>query len=55
MVRPALKDKWEVVIEIDTFDGDPRYWDWRVFFPDDEVKIKTSRFVEVVREDGDEI
>ena len=23
-----MKDKWLVTIEIDTYDGDPREWDW---------------------------
>jgi len=38
----SYKDQWRVTLEIDTFDGDPRYWDWRVFLPEDKVKITES-------------
>ena len=25
-----MKDKWLVTVEIDTYDGDPKAWDWSV-------------------------
>jgi hypothetical protein len=54
---PSYKDKWRVTLEIHTFDGDPKSWDWRVFFPDDKVQITEStcigRILEV-EDEGDE-
>jgi hypothetical protein len=38
-----VKDKWEVTIEIDTYDGDPRWWDWKDL-TGDEVKVISSDF-----------
>ena len=38
-----MKDKWLVTIEIDTYDGDPRYWNWDIIFPgEDDIKIVSS-------------
>jgi len=38
-----MKDKWLVTIEIDTYDGDPRYWDWVIIFSGKEdIKIISS-------------
>ena len=25
---PAYEDKWLVTLEIETYDGDPKKWDW---------------------------
>ena len=41
----SMKDKWLVTIEIDTYDGDPRWWDWGyIFTSGDEVKVISSDF-----------
>jgi hypothetical protein len=56
-VMPAYKDKWRVTLEIHTFDGDPKSWDWRVFFPDDTVQITESTCIGRILEgegEGDE-
>ena len=35
-----MKDRYLVTLEIDTYDGDPRYWDWdAIFVGEDDVKI----------------
>jgi hypothetical protein len=40
-----MKDKWLVTLEIDTYDGDPRKWDWDyIFTGEDEVKAVSSEF-----------
>lgn len=40
-----MKDKWLVTIEIDTYDGDPRYWNWdAIFVGEDDIKIISSDF-----------
>ena len=40
-----MKDKWLVTLEIDTYDGDPREWDWeKLSTGEDEVKIISSDF-----------
>ena len=52
-----MKDKWLVTIEIDTYDGDPRTWDWdRIFVGEDDIKIISSDFKGRVlpEEDSDE-
>jgi hypothetical protein len=38
-----MKDKWLVTMEVDTFDGDPKMWDWADLVGD-EVKIISSDF-----------
>ena len=38
----TYKDKWRVTLEIHTFDGDPKSWDWRVLLPQDTVQITES-------------
>ena len=38
-----MKDKWLVTLEIDTYDGDPRKWDWTDLVGDDS-KIISSDF-----------
>jgi hypothetical protein len=40
-----MKDKYLVTLEIDTYDGDPRKWDWDyIFTGEDEVKAISSEF-----------
>ena len=40
-----MKDKWLVTIEIDTYDGDPREWDWeKLSTGSDVIKIIESQF-----------
>ena len=50
-----MKDKWLVTIEIDTYDGDPRYWDWdAIFVGEDDIKIISSENKgRVLPEEGD--
>jgi hypothetical protein len=41
----AMKDKWIVALEIDTYDGDPRHWDWeKLSTGSDVIKIISSDF-----------
>lgn len=40
-----MKDKWLVTIEIDTYDGDPRYWNWdAIFVGEDDVTVIETQF-----------
>jgi hypothetical protein len=40
-----MKDKYLVTLEVDTYDGDPRYWDWEILLgQEDEVKAISSEF-----------
>ena len=40
-----MKDKWLITLEIDTYDGDPRLWDWQILLGnEDEVKVIESQF-----------
>lgn len=40
-----MKDKWLVTIEIDTYDGDPRKWDWdAIFVGEDDVTVIDTQF-----------
>ena len=40
-----MKDKWLVTIEIETYDGDPKKWDWDTLYIGEEtVKIIESQF-----------
>ena len=40
-----MKDKWLVTLEIDTYDGDPRKWDWDyIFTGEDDIKIVSSEY-----------
>ena len=32
-----MKDKWLVTLEIDTYDGDPRWWDWEKLSTGEDV------------------
>jgi len=38
-----VKDKWLVTLEIETYDGDPKLWDWN-YYLGDEFKIVSSEF-----------
>jgi hypothetical protein len=45
-----MKDKWLVTLEIDTYDGDPKSWDWeKLSTGSDVIKIISSEFKGVVR------
>jgi len=49
-----MKDKWLVMIEIDTYDGDPKNWDWdTIFTGDDDIKVISSKFKGRVLLEGD--
>ena len=38
-----MKDKWLVTIEIDTYDGDPKMWDWGTLLgAEDDWKVIES-------------
>ena len=40
-----MKDKWQVTLEIETYDGDPKAWDWDyIFTGEDDVKVISSDF-----------
>ena len=40
-----MKDKWLVTLEIDTYDGDPKDWDWEKLSTGlDLIKIIESQF-----------
>ena len=45
-----MKDKWLVTLEIDTYDGDPKSWDWeKLSTGSDVIRIISSEFKGVVR------
>ena len=40
-----MKDKWIVTLEIDTYDGDPKSWNWDTLYIGEEtVKIIETQF-----------
>jgi hypothetical protein len=40
-----MKDKYLVTLEIETYDGDPRAWDWSTLLGyEDEVKVIETQF-----------
>jgi hypothetical protein len=39
-----MKDKYLVTIEIETYDGDPKAWDWSYYFLSDNVKVIESQW-----------
>jgi hypothetical protein len=40
-----MKDKWLVTIEIDTYDGDPKTWNWdNLYIGEEDIKIISSDF-----------
>jgi hypothetical protein len=34
-----MKDRYLVTLEIETYDGDPKGWDWSYYFVSDYVKV----------------
>jgi hypothetical protein len=43
--RTRMKDRYQVTLEIETYDGDPKTWDWDVIFVgEDDIKIISSDF-----------
>lgn len=34
-----MKDKWIVTLEIDTYDGDPKSWDWSELLGETDWKV----------------
>jgi hypothetical protein len=41
----SMKDKWLVTIEIDTYDGDPKRWNWdNLYIGEEDIKIISSDF-----------
>ena len=51
-----MKDKWLVTIEIETYDGDPKSWNWDTLYIGEEtVKIVETQFKgRVLPEEGDD-
>ena len=40
-----MKDKWLVTLEIETYDGDPRSWNWdNLYIGEEDIKIVSSEF-----------
>lgn len=40
-----MKDKWLVTIEIDTYDGNPKNWNWdNLYIGEESIKIISSDF-----------
>jgi hypothetical protein len=40
-----MKDRWLVTIEIETYDGDPKAWDWDILLGNEDVsKVISSEF-----------
>ena len=40
-----MKDKWLITLEIDTYDGDPKSWNWDTLYIGEEtVKVIESQF-----------
>ena len=40
-----MKDRYLVTIEIETYDGDPKNWDWNyIFTGEDEVRVISSDY-----------
>jgi hypothetical protein len=40
-----MKDKYLVTLEIETYDGDPKAWDWQILLGhEDEVKVIETQF-----------
>jgi hypothetical protein len=39
----VMKDRYLVTLEIETYDGDPKLWDWS-YYLGDEFKIISSEF-----------
>jgi hypothetical protein len=40
-----MKDKYQVTIEIQTYDGDPKNWNWdNLYIGEEDIKIISSDF-----------
>jgi hypothetical protein len=39
-----MKDRYLVTLEIETYDGDPKSWNWNYITGEDDVKIISSDF-----------
>lgn len=40
-----MKDRYLVTLEIETYDGDPKSWDWNyIFTGEDEVRVISSDY-----------
>jgi hypothetical protein len=40
-----MKDRYQVTIEIETYDGDPKSWDWdNLYIGEEDIKIISSDF-----------
>ena len=50
-----MKDKWLVTLEIDTYDGDPRQWEWsNLYIGEEDIKIVSSEYKgRVLPEEGE--
>ena len=52
-----MKDRYQVTIEIETYDGDPKRWNWdNLYIGEEDIKIISSDFKGRVlpEEDSDE-
>jgi hypothetical protein len=50
-----MKDRYLVTLEIETYDGDPRWWNWdNLYIGEEDIKIVESQFKgRVLPEEGD--
>jgi hypothetical protein len=49
-----MQDRYLVTIEIETYDGDPKSWDWdRIFTGEDNVRVISSDFKGRVLPEGE--
>lgn len=40
-----MKDKWLVTLEIETYDGDPKSWNWdTLYIGEESIKIVETQF-----------
>jgi hypothetical protein len=40
-----MKEKWLVTLEIETYDGDPKSWNWdNLYIGEEDIKIVSSDF-----------
>jgi hypothetical protein len=52
--RARMKDRYQVTLEIETYDGDPKTWDWdAIFVGEDDIKIISSDFKGRVLPEGE--
>jgi len=50
-----MKDKWLVTLEIDTYDGNPKNWNWdNLYIGEENIKIVETQFKgRVLPEEGE--